>query len=243
MSGVVLSVASLVKYHVFVHVCVHACVVTCLCSLSSPHLCPTHSIVDLRPEDPENLQRKVLSISSSKREGGATRSLTGDSDGSGMGNIRPVFERLGQKKASSKFYLESLSSKKSKTNDSSVFTRLSGEEQKGEGLKKDRDRSPVRVEGRLEPRSVSKPDHRGRSLDEDLRISLHQEKMAGKATANLRSSSTEQEQRGRQGDYPVGVTSNTRERGLPRKSSSAAPAAKRLGRRGVGGSDIFKRLD
>ena len=201
----------------------------------------SHAATDLCPEDPEALQRKVLSIRSSKLQGGVRRSsIAGDREGSSKGNARPVFERLGQKKASSKFYLEALSSKKSKTSDSSVFTRLSEEAQEGEGLRKERDRSPVRVEGRREPRPVSKPDHSGRSLDEDLRLSLHQEKMAGKVASHLRTSSDEQEQRAREGDHPS-ATSSTRERG-PSKGS-AAHTIKRLGRRDVGDADIFRRLD
>lgn len=222
-----------------VHVCLF--VVVCSCFTLSPSPSLSHAAADLCPEDPEALQRKVLSIGSSKQQGGVRRSSTaGDREGSSKVNTRPVFERLGQKKASSKFYLEAVSSKKSKTGDISVFTRLSEEAQEGEGLRKDRDRSPVRVEGRREPRPVSKPDHSGRSLDEDLRIGLHQEKMAGKATTHLRTSSDEQEQRTREGDHPS-ATSTARERG-PRKGS-AAHTIKRLGRRDVGDADIFRRLD
>lgn len=167
----------------------------------------------------------------------------GDKEGTSKVNARPVFERLGQKKSSSTFYLESLSNKKSKTSDSSVFTRLSEEaQQQREGLRKDQDRSPVRVEVRQEQRPVSKPDHSGRSLDEDLRISIHQEKMAGKMTTVPRASSIEQEQRPRDGNRPSAVTSNARER-VPLCKGSAISSVKRLGRRDVGGADIFKRLD
>ena len=203
----------------------------------------TQTAVGLCPEDPEALQRKVLSVGSGKQQVGAKRSPTvGDREGTSKVNARPVFERLGQKKSSSKFYLESLSSKKSKTSDSSVFTRLSEEAQEREGLRKNRDRSPVHVEVRREQRPVSKPDHSSRSLDEDLRISIHQEKMAGKMTTVPRTSSIAQEQRPRDGDRPSAVTSNARER-VPLRKGSAVSSVKRLGRRDVGDADIFKRLD
>ena len=209
------------------------------------HTFPSPSLprtgVDLCPEDPEALQRKVLSIGSSKQQGVRRSSAMGDREGSSKVNVRPVFERLGQKKASSKFYLETVSNKKAKTNDSSVFTRLSQQAQEGEGLRKDRDRSPVRVEARRESRPVSKPDHSGRSLDEDLRISLHQEKMASKTITYSRTGSGEQGQRAREGDRPS-ASSVIRERGPPR-DGSAAHSVKRLGRRDVGDTDIFKRLD